>query len=106
MIEGWPVQFLPVADSLDREALDSAVAVEDNFGSDVPVSTRVLSAEHVIAEPVRTARPKDFIRIAAFLDEEVVDLDALHSLPRRYDLYHKWSEFCWKTGLHDPLGGR
>ena len=42
MIEEWPVQFLPVADSLDREALDSAVAVEDNFGSDVPVSTRVL----------------------------------------------------------------
>jgi hypothetical protein len=106
MIEGWPVQFLPVADSLDRDALNSAVAVEDNFGGDVLVSTRVLSAEHVVAAAVRTARPKDFIRIAAFLDEEAVDLDALNSLLRRFDLYHEWSEFCRKTGLPDPLGGR
>lgn len=106
MIEGWPVQFLPVADSLDREALDSAIAVEDNFGGDVPVSTRVLSAQHVVAVAVRTARPKDFIRIAAFLDEEAVDLDTLNSLLRRYDLYQKWAEFCRKTRLPDPLGGR
>jgi len=61
MIEGWPVHFHPVADSLDREALDSAITVEDNFGDDVPVSTRVLSPQHVVAAAVRTARPKDFI---------------------------------------------
>jgi len=106
MIEEWPVEFLPVADSLDREALESAVAVEDKFGSDVLVSTRVLSAQHVVATALRTARPKDFIRIAAFLDEEAVDLDVLNALLRRYDLYHKWAEFCQKTGLSDPLGER
>lgn len=66
MIEGWPVQFLPVADLLDREALDSAVTVEDNFGSDVPVSTRVLSAQHVVAAAVRTAKPKISFELPRF----------------------------------------
>jgi hypothetical protein len=42
IIEGWPVQFLPVYNELIQEALEQATEV--HFGS---TPTRVLSAEHL-----------------------------------------------------------
>src|ERR1700730_14473235 len=48
VIEGWPVQFIPVANDLDAEALASAreVHIDEMGGS---VRTRVLSPEHIVA---------------------------------------------------------
>jgi hypothetical protein len=36
MIEGWPVQFLPVASELDEEALDKAVELDIGSTGDPP----------------------------------------------------------------------
>lgn len=44
VIGGWPVQFLPPVDALDREALAEAVATEVEG-----VRTWVMSAEHLVA---------------------------------------------------------
>ena len=106
MIEGWPVQFLPIADPLDQEALDCAVEVEDRFGADGILKTRVLSAEHIVAIALRTGRSKDFLRIAVFVEEQAADLDRLGEILSRHGLRGAWCIFCRKSGLADPLVGR
>src|SRR5712692_9131491 len=50
LIEGWPVQFLPVADDLDAEGLDQAVDIEIPSRNGAPsIKVRALRAEHVVA---------------------------------------------------------
>jgi hypothetical protein len=100
-IEGWPVQFLPASSDLDREALAEAATVELDFGESV--QTRVMSAEHIVATALMVGRPKDYLRINAFLDAEAVDLDLLKEVLHRHDLGSKWTAFCNKAGLSDPL---
>lgn len=77
IIAGWPVQFLPVANDLDAEALAAAeeveIAVNENAGS---VQTRILRAEHIVATSLRVGRPRDLIRITQFLEERAVDVAA------------------------------
>ena len=59
VIEGWPVQFLPVADALDAEALAQAAQVEVTINpTDGSVSTYILKAEHVVATALKVGRPK------------------------------------------------
>lgn len=52
------VDFVPVADALDADALEHAVDIR--VGAQ---PTRILTAEHAVA--VRTARPQDRMKIAA-----------------------------------------
>jgi hypothetical protein len=49
LVEGWPVQFLPVADALDEEALSEALEVElkiDPLGESV--TCRVVSGSRCV----------------------------------------------------------
>lgn len=69
LIEGWPVQFLPVANDLDAEAIEQAQDVEIKIDqSQGSVRARVLRPEHLVAIALRVGRPKDSIRIIQFLD--------------------------------------
>jgi hypothetical protein len=100
-IEGWPVQFLPVASRLDREALESAteVTVELEGGA---VQTRILTAEHIVAIALRTGRPKDRLRVLQFLQNMAMDLAVLCPLLERYGLSRGMSELCRSVGIADP----
>ena len=102
LIEGWPVQFLPVADDLDREALSQAkpIAVRTNGGR---VKARVLKPEHLVALALRVGRPKEFSRIAQFLGEKAVELTKLRAVLERHKLLPAWRKFCARTGARDPL---
>jgi hypothetical protein len=105
VIEGWPVQFLPVASDLDAESLAQAVAVDIEVGGGAPaIAVRTLRAEHVVATALKVGRPKDRIRITQFLSENAVDLGALHAVLERHDLLGVWSKFCAQTGIPDPYG--
>lgn len=103
MVEGWAVQFLPVANDLDAEALARAetleIQVHPNEGS---VKTRVVRPEHLVAIALRIGRPKDLIRIAQFLEERAVDVTALCDVIDRYCLREAWGAFCRRTGIRDP----
>ena len=103
VIAGWPVQFLPVANDLDAEALAAAeeveIAVNDNAGS---VRTRILRAEHIVATSLRVGRPRDLIRITQFLEERAVDIAALCAVLQRHQLMSTWQSFCHRTGIPDP----
>ncbi len=104
LIEGWPVQFLPVADDLDSEALDRSEETEINMpGSDGGVRTRLLRAEHVVAIALRVGRPQDLVRIAQFIESKAVDLEALRDVLRRHKLSEAWHTVCRRTGIDDPL---
>jgi len=105
VIEGWPVQFLPMATPLDMEALAQAEDIEVEVSkAEGPVRTRILRPEHIIANALQVGRPQDFIRIAQFLQENAVDLVALRALLNRHALIQTWQSFCRRTGISDPCG--
>ncbi len=106
LIEGWPVQFLPVASDLDEEALDQAVELNIALSGEPSVKARCLRAEHVIATAVKLGRPKDWARIEAFLNQKAVDLTALRGVLERHKLVEDWKKFCLRAGIKNPLAVR
>ncbi len=88
VIEGWPVQFLPPSDALDEEALQQAVETEVEG-----VRTWVITADHLVAMALKTARAKDFARILQFVEAGVLDADKLDPILKRHGLLEKWEQF-------------
>jgi hypothetical protein len=88
VIGGWPVQFLPPSDDLEREAIDQAVptAVEG-------VRTWVMSAEHLVAIALKTGRAKDHNRILQFVEQDAVDPKKLSGILEQHRLREKWKQF-------------
>ena len=104
VVEGWPVQFLPVASDLDVEALARARDIELQVGDgESPVRTRVLRPEHIVATSLRVGRPKDFLRITQFLEEQAVDMSLLREVLDRHGLDDSWQSFCKRAGIPDPF---
>jgi hypothetical protein len=103
MIDGWPVQFLPVASALDEEALEKAIDLDIDLTGNPPLKARCLRAEHIVAIAVKLGRLKDLARVQAFLDQDVVDLVALEAVLERHTLWEAWRGFCMKAGIEDPL---
>jgi hypothetical protein len=103
MIEGWPVQFLPVASLLDEEALENALELEIDITGDPPLKARCLRPEHLVAIAIKVGRLKDLARVQAFLDSDAVDLAALKRVLERHNLMRQWLSFCTKAGIEDPL---
>ncbi len=87
----WPVQFLPVSDGLEKEALDEAVQTEVEG-----VRTWVMTAEHLLAIALRTGRSKDHARILQFLESEALDQDKLQGILVRHKLVPRWEQFRTK----------
>jgi len=96
-IEGWPVQFLPVADALDAEALEQAQQVD--LGG---VSAWILRPEHLVATALKVGRAKDLVRVAQFLEQELVETDRLCTVLKKHGLSEEWSTFCVGTGMRNP----
>ena len=88
IIEGVPVQFIPVYNDLLNDALNNAV--EKIYGH---TSTRVLGAEYLMAIMLQTYRPKDRDRLIKFLDESGVSLMYLNSILEKHDLKKKFEHF-------------
>jgi hypothetical protein len=102
VIEGWPVQFLPVADALDADMLAAATDIELEVETGAPpVATRILSAEHVIANAVRIGRPKDINRIAQFIEEAAYNFDSLRVILENHQLVAKWNIICGRLGIEE-----
>lgn len=102
VVSGWPVQFLPVADALDAEALKEAPRIELEVTLGEPsVSTRLLSAEHIMATALKIGRPKDLIRISQFVSEKAFDPAHLCDILERHELNAKWSECCLRLGINN-----
>ena len=79
--DAWPIQILPDANDLVREAIRTAVDTEYDG-----IPTRVFSAEHLCAIALQTGRTKDYLRVTMFLEQGVVNLELLSDILKRYDL--------------------
>ena len=88
VIEGWPVQFLPPSDLLEEEALQEAVTTEVEG-----IWTWVITAEHLVAMALKTARAKDFARVLQFVESGVLDAKKLGEVLQRHGLLEKWKQF-------------
>jgi hypothetical protein len=88
VVGDWPVQFLPLADELHKEAVEQSVTVTVDG-----VETRVMTAEHLVAIALRTGRQKDHNRILQFIEQQAVDRAKLQTVIERHGLALKWSEF-------------
>lgn len=77
----WPVQILPDANDLVREAITNATGTEFDG-----IPTRVFSAEHLCAVALQTGRTKDYLRVVMFLEAKAVDRMSLESILERYNL--------------------
>lgn len=84
-IEGFPVQFLPVFNSLTEAAVERARTIKY-----ARVTTRVMRAEHLVAIMLDTGRPKDYLRISMFLEQGAVNMRSLNAVLKRYGLTQKW----------------
>lgn len=103
MIEGWPVQFLPVASPLDEEALEEAIELEIDMTGAPPLKARCLRAEHLAAIAIKVGRLKDLARVQAFLESNALDLVALKAILARHNLMDAWLSFCTKADIENPL---
>jgi hypothetical protein len=88
VVEGWPVQFLPVNTPLEREAYLNAQQLDYDG-----VSVRVVLPEHLVAIALSVGRFKDLARVEMFLMQKEIDLNALEDVIRRHGLSEKWIEF-------------
>jgi len=84
----WPVQFIPVFDSLTEEAVRQA---ESGDIDGVPV--RVVRADHLAVMALKTGRPKDYARILALLEAEALSTAEIGRLARRHGLDKEWATF-------------
>lgn len=80
----WPVQILPDATELVREAIQNAVETEFDG-----IPTRVFTAEHLCAVALDTGRTKDYLRVAMFLEQHAVNHDLLDMILERHNLSAK-----------------
>jgi hypothetical protein len=88
VVESWPVQFLPPGDALGEEAIAQAVETKVD-----EVSTRVMTAEHLVALALQLGRGKDFARILQFIEAGVLDPARLDQILARHHLLAKWEQF-------------
>lgn len=85
LIGGILVQFLPVFDELSEEAVEKSQTI-DLEG----IPTRIMRPEHLVAMMLNVGRPKDYLRIAMFLESKAVNKRSLNSVLRRHGLMEKW----------------
>jgi len=88
LIEGVPVQFIPVYNELVKEAVQYSDEVK--YGR---IKTKVLGLEYLIAVMLQTYRPKDRERLVKVFEEAKIDQPLLKKILKKYGLYDKYIQF-------------
>lgn len=84
IIEGVPVQFIPV-DKLEEEAVRNAKEIKYEG-----VETKVMTPEYLIPILLRAGRKKDIEKIEKLLDQTKIDMKKLKGILHKYDLDKKF----------------
>jgi hypothetical protein len=88
LIEGVPVQFIPVYNDLVKEAVQYSDEVR--YGR---IKTKVFGLEYLIAVMLQTYRPKDRERLVKVFEEAKIELKLLKKILKKYGLYDKYVQF-------------
>jgi hypothetical protein len=84
IIEGVPVQFIPV-DELEQEAVNHGKAIKYKR-----VKTKVLTPEYLIAVLIRAGRKKDIEKIEKLLIQTKIDKPKMNDILKRFGLKEKF----------------
>jgi len=87
-VEAWPVQFIPVFNSLTREALEKADTADFEG-----VPFRVVRADYLAVIALSVGRPKDFTRILALLESASISREEIEKLAAKHNLSEAWKQF-------------
>jgi hypothetical protein len=87
-VGAWPVQFIPVFNSLTQEALKRAETADFEG-----VPFRVVRADHLAVIALSVGRAKDWTRILALLESGSVSRDEVARLAARHGLTGAWQRF-------------
>ena len=82
------IQFLPASQPLLEEAVREAVTRES-----AGLTTRVMTAEHLMAIALQTGRAKDHARLVMFVEAGIADMDRLRDILGRHSLLDAWAKF-------------
>ncbi len=88
IIEGVPVQFIPVYNDLIKEAVENAVHTKYKN-----TSTWVLRSEYIIAIMLQTFRPKDKERLIGLIEKTEIDRKFLKTILQKHKLDEKFENF-------------
>lgn len=88
MIEGIPVQFIPVYNELIKDAVLRAKEVK--YGR---MKTKVLGLEYLAAIMLQTNRTKDRQRLVKIFQEAKVDLRLLKKILKKFSLLENYTKF-------------
>jgi len=89
IIEGLPVQFIPVESGIEREAIDNARDITYNG-----IKTKILSAEYLIVIALKVGRRKDFEKITRLFEQSKIDKSVLEKMLKKHGLSDKFKK--WK----------
>jgi hypothetical protein len=78
------VQFLPASQPLVAEAV-----TREADG----LTTRVMTAEHLMAIALQTGRAKDHARLVMFVEAGIADMARLRAILARHSLLDAWAKF-------------
>lgn len=87
IIEGVPVQLIPVYNDLIREAVLNSI--EKKFNK---TTVNVISPEYLIAIMLQTSRTKNKERILRFIDEVKINYSALKKILIKFSLEKKFTK--------------
>lgn len=94
LIEGIPVQFLPIHSPLSEEAFRNASRIEI---SGEPC--KIVSLEYLMALMVECGRWKDRIRLSKCLKEAQPNEEIFKSILKKFSLLDRWEK--WKQEMSD-----
>lgn len=92
LIEGIPVQFLPIHSPLSEEAFRNCSKIEISGES-----CKIVSLEYLMALMVECGRWKDRIRLEKCLQEAQPDLHLFEGILQKFSLFDRWEK--WKKEM-------
>jgi hypothetical protein len=87
-VGAWPVQFIPVFNTLTGEALEQAETADFEG-----VPFRVVGAAHLAVIALSVGRGKDYVRVLALLESGAVTREEIAALASRHGLEEAWIRF-------------
>jgi len=91
VIGGTPIQFIPAATELEKEAVENAISIKYKN-----VGVKIMRPEYLIAIFLWVYRPKDREKLIKLLDQTKVDKTFLSDILKRYGLDKKMDDFMKK----------
>ena len=91
MVGDTPIQFIPAATDLEKEAVKNAVSIKYK-----EIEIKILKPEYLIAIFASVFRAKDREKIIKLLEQAKVDKNLLSKILKTYGLWDKYQSFLKK----------